>query len=75
MQINDKSQEPYVLIFVYILIAKIISIITFFKFYLFILDRESKRERDQFVVPLIYAIIVCFLYVPLPEINPATLVH
>ena len=34
---------------------------------------ETDRQRHQFVVPLIYAFIGWFLYVPWPGIKPATL--
>ena len=40
----------------------------FFYYYLLILERERKggreRENKQFVIPLIYAFLSCFLYVP-----------
>ena len=34
-----------------------------------------EREKHQFVVPLICAFIGCFLYVPWPRIEPATLAY
>ena len=38
-------------------------------------ERETERERDQFVVPLTYAFIHCFLSVPYLEIKPATVLY
>ena len=35
----------------------------------------SEREKQQFVDLLIYAFVGCFLYVPWPGIEPATLVY
>ena len=45
----------------------------------FIGERERKSgggvERERFVVPLIYAFIHWFLYVPRPAIEPKSLVY
>ena len=38
-------------------------------------ERDRERERDQFVVPLTYAFIHCFLSVPYLEIKPATVLY
>ena len=45
-----------------------------FKIYLLILEGggEKKREKHQFVIPLTYPFIGCFLYTPWPEIEPTT---
>ena len=40
---------------------------------LFILERVCKKEKHWFVVPVIYAFIGCFLYVPWLKIKPAIL--
>ena len=59
----------------------------FFIFYLLMREREKERQTDRqrhteterergwFVVLLIDAFIVCFLYVPKPGIKPTTLVN
>ena len=44
-----------------------------FKNFLFIDFRE--RKKHWLVVPLIYAVTGCFLYVPWPEIEPTTLMY
>ena len=36
-------------------------------------DRDRDRDRHRFVAPPIYVLIGCFLYVPLPEMELATL--
>ena len=36
-------------------------------------DRQTDRDRLSFAVALIYAFTGCFLYVPQPGIEPATL--
>ena len=38
-------------------------------------ETDKEREKHQFVVPLIYAFIGWYLYVPWPVIQPATLVY
>ena len=35
-------------------------------------ERESERKRNIDVILFIYAVIGCFLYVPLPGIKPTT---
>ena len=51
---------------------------TFLNFNLLMFRERGKgreSERHQLVVPLIYAFIGCFLYVPWPGIEPATLAY
>ena len=36
-------------------------------------ERDRDRDRHRFVAPPIYVLIGCFLYVPLPEMELATL--
>ena len=38
-------------------------------------ERETERNMDLFVGPLVYAFIGCLLYVPWPEIEPSPLVY
>ena len=45
-----------------------------FPFFVIIIDLRN-REKDQFVVPLIYALIGCFFYVPWLVIKPTTLMY
>ena len=48
----------------------------FLSFCLLILERKGgERERHWFVVPLVYAFIGWFFYVPWPRIEPITLVY
>ena len=38
-------------------------------------EKKGQREKHQFVVPLIYTSIGCFLYVPQVGLEPTTLAY